>query len=186
MKQLANISIYSKILILIAALCAAPSVLAVNKVVLTGVDGKQHAVSDYIGKGTWTLVNFWGVHCPPCREEVPELVLLHDNYHKTLVSVLGIAIGFPSFGYPDKDEVRAFLKDFMVDFPVLLGDENIATKLGADALEGLPTTLMYTPQGELVAEQTGAINQQIILDFIKKYNKKHEIKKKTKKIVNKP
>ncbi len=181
MKQRANISIYSKILILITGMCLAPTLLAANKVVLMGADGKQHAVSDYIGKGTWTLVNFWGVHCPPCREEMPELVLLHDKYNKTLVSVLSIAIGFPSFGYPDKDEVRAFLKEYMVDFPVLFGNESIATKLGADALEGLPTTLMYTPEGKLVAEQTGAINQQIILDFIKKYNKKHKIKKNTKK-----
>jgi thiol-disulfide isomerase/thioredoxin len=163
-------------------MCIAPTVLAANNtVILMGADGKQHAVSDYIGKGTWTLVNFWGVHCPPCREEVPELVLLHDHYNKTLVSVLGIAIGFPSFGYPDKNEVRAFLKEYMVDFPVLFGDESVATKLGADALEGLPTTLMYTPEGELIAEQTGAVNQQIILDFIKNYNKKHKIRKNTKK-----
>jgi hypothetical protein len=109
---------------------------------------------------------------------MPELVLLHDKYSKSLVSVLGIAIGFPSFGYPDKKEVNEFLQEFMVDFPVLLSDQSISTKLGAGGLEGLPTTYMYNPKGELVAEQTGAIDQQIILDFIKKYNKKHEIEKK--------
>jgi hypothetical protein len=40
---------------------------------------------------------------------------------------------------------------------------------------------MYTPEGKLVAEQTGAVNQQIILDFIKKYNQKHKTEKNVKK-----
>ena len=181
MKQTINISTYYKMLMLFAFMSVAPSVLANADIRLMGIDGKQHAISDYTGKGTWTLVNFWGVHCPPCREEMPELVLLNDKYSKTLVSVVGIAIGFPSFGYPDKNEVDEFLQQFMVDFPVLLGDADVATKIGADALEGLPTTLMYTPEGKLVAEQTGAINQQIILDFIKKYNQKHKTEKKMKK-----
>lgn len=181
MKKPIGISIYYKILMLSTLILFTPSVLASTEVRLMGIDGKQHAISDYTGKGTWTLVNFWGVNCPPCREEMPDLVLLNDKYSKTLVSVLGIAIGFPSFGYPDKSEVHAFLQEFMVDFPVLLGDADVATKMGADALEGLPTTLMYSPEGKLVAEQTGAINQQIILDFIKKYNQKHKTEKNMKK-----
>ena len=132
-----------------------------------GSDSQQHAISDYLGKGKWTVVNIWGVDCPPCREEMPELVMLHDKYSTSLLTVLGIAIDFPDFGYPDEDEVKQFMDEFMIDFPVLYSDESISKKLGAGYLQGLPTTYIYTPGGELVGMQTGAINQTIILDFIK-------------------
>lgn len=181
MKLKTNITIYYEILILLTCILFTTPVFAGSKAVLAGIDGKQHSISDYTGKGTWTLVNIWAVHCPPCREEMPDLVLLNDRYHKTLVSVVGIAVGFPDGGYPDKKEVHEFLQEFMVDFPILLGNENIASKLGADSLEGLPTSLMYTPDGKLIAEQTGAINQQIVLDFIKNYNEKHKSEKNMKK-----
>lgn len=173
--------LYSNLLILILGLCSATTALANNEVLLLGTDGKQHKVSDYIGKGQWTLVNFWGVDCPPCREEMPELVLLHDEYSKTLVSVLGIAIDFPSFGYPNAGEVSAFIQALMVDFPVLLSDGSISGKMGAGDLQGLPTTFMYTPEGELVAQQVGAIDRKIVLDFIKKHEESRILEKNKKK-----
>jgi thiol-disulfide isomerase/thioredoxin len=145
--------------------------LANNEILLMNTDSRQHAVSEYLGQGKWTVVNIWGVDCPPCREEMPELVLLHDQYSATLLTILGIAIDFPSFGYPDQDEVKQFMEDFMIDFPVLLSDESISKKLGAGYLQGLPTTYIYTPEGELVGMQTGGINRNIILDFIKKRSK---------------
>ncbi|MGB5398420.1 MAG: TlpA disulfide reductase family protein [Gammaproteobacteria bacterium] len=135
------------------------------------VGSQQHAVSEYLGKGKWTVVNIWGVDCPPCREEMPELVLLHDQYSATLLTILGIAIDFPGFGYADKDEVKNFMDEYMIDFPVLLSDESISKKLGAGYLQGLPTTYIFSPQGELVGMQTGGINRNIILDFIKKRSK---------------
>ena len=154
--------------ILLVSILSTAALLANNEILLMGSDSQQHAVSDYLGKGKWTVVNIWGVDCPPCREEMPELVMLHDKYSKSLLTILGIAIDFPGFGYPDKDEVKQFMEDFMIDFPVLYSDESISKKLGAGYLQGLPTTYIYTPDGELVGMQTGAVNQDIILDFIKK------------------
>jgi len=177
MKLPAKLDLYSRYLIFMLCICSAKSILANNDIVLDGTDDRQHAISDYIGKGKWTLVNLWGVHCPPCREEMPELVLLHDTYGKTLVGVLGIAIDFPSFGYPDKSEVSDFMQEFLMDFPVLLSDASIGPKLGGSTLQGLPTSYLFTPAGELVAQQLGEINQQIILDFIKKHIEKQKFAK---------
>lgn len=157
-------------MLLVLAL-AANCVLAINEILLFDTDTKQHAISDYVGKGKWTVVNLWGVNCPPCREEMPELVMLHDEYSKSTITVLGIAIDYPSFGYPDQKKVSAFMGEFMIDFPVLLSDESISVKLGAGYLEGLPTTYIYTPGGKLVGLQTGAINRNIILDFIAQLEK---------------
>lgn len=176
MKLVTQTRLYSNFLILFAAIYSQP-ILANNEILLNDVNDKQHALSEYIGKGQWTVVNLWGVDCPPCREEMPDLVMLHDEYHKTLVSVLGIAIDFPSFGYPNKVEVKQFLQELMVDFPILLSDESISGKLDAGHLQGLPTTYIFNPKGELVAQQVGGISRDIILDFIKKHDKIRNIDK---------
>jgi thiol-disulfide isomerase/thioredoxin len=136
---------------------------------LQGLDGKAHALSEYLGKGKWTLVNIWGTRCPPCKEEIPELVLFHEEHKDRDAQVIGIAIDFPSFGYAKKQEVAEFVDDYLVEFPILLSDSSISKKLGAGVLEGLPTTYMFTPEGHLVAKQLGGITRQIIENFIHQY-----------------
>ena len=152
---------------------AASSAIATDAVLLAGTDGKQHAFSEYIGKGKWTVVNIWGTRCPPCREEIPDLVQFHDTHKNTDATVIGIAIDFPSYDYAKKDEVLEFADDYMIDFPLLLSDGYVTQKLGLGRLEGLPTTYMYTPEGKLVGKQVGGITKVILEKYIKKYTKKH-------------
>lgn len=136
------------------------------------MDGKSHNVSEYIGKGKWTVLNIWGTDCPPCREEMPDLVMFHDEHEDSDAIVLGIAIDFPSYGYADRDEVKAFADDFLIDFPVLLSDSSITRRLGVGRLQGLPTTYMYTPEGQLIGMQLGGITKGILERFINKHARK--------------
>jgi thiol-disulfide isomerase/thioredoxin len=139
---------------------------------LEGSDGKQHALSEYIGKEKWTVLNIWGPKCPPCREEMPDLVRFHDTHKDTDAIVVGIAIDFPSYGYAIKKDVVKFAEDFMIDFPILLSDSSITERLGLGVLQGLPTTYMYTPEGELVGAQVGGVSKEILENFIKKREKR--------------
>ncbi len=141
---------------------------ASHDVSLTSIDDSQHKLSEYIGKGKWVVLNIWGTRCPPCREEMPELVRFHDEHKDKDAIVVGIAIDFPSYGYAKKDEVAAFADDYLIDFPILLSDSNITEKIGLGRLEGLPTTYMYNPDGDIVGMQVGGITRKILEDFIKK------------------
>jgi len=134
---------------------------------LTGLDGKQHALSEYIGQGKWVLVNVWGTRCPPCVEEMPELQAFHEKRKDAMV--VGLAIDFPSYGYANKKEVKKFVDDYFIDFPILLGDGYMVTGLGGGMLRGTPTSYMYTPQGKLVAVQLGAVTEKVISNFIDNY-----------------
>ena len=139
---------------------------------IEGLDKKQHTIHQYIGKGKWTVLNIWGADCPPCREEMPDLVQFHDDHKNTDAIVVGIAIDFPSYGYAIRDEVEKFVDDYFIDFPVLLSDASITQQLGLGRLEGLPTTYMYTPEGKLVGMQVGGINRAILEKFMIKHEKK--------------
>lgn len=135
---------------------------------LKDIDGEQHKVSQYIGHGKWVVLNIWGTRCPPCREEMPELVRFHDEHHDNDAIVVGIAIDFPSYGYANRDQVASFADDYMIDFPILLSDSSITEKLGLGRLEGLPTTYIFNPQGKVVGAQVGGINQIMLEKFIEK------------------
>ena len=151
------------------SLCVTLTAIAEPDVLLEGVDGNRHNLSEYIGKGKWTALNIWGARCPPCLDEIPELVHFHDEHQETKAIVVGVAIDFPSYGYAKKDEVLAFIDDHLVEFPVLLSDSTISEKIGAGRLEGLPTTYLYTPEGKLVAKQVGTITRNLLESFIRKY-----------------
>jgi thiol-disulfide isomerase/thioredoxin len=124
---------------------------------MTDTSGKVHKLSQY--KGKWVLVNFWATWCPPCLEEIPDLVELHENRKNNLV-VLGVALD-----YRDGGQVKDFADSMLVSYPVILGDRKMAAQVGP--VDGLPTTYLYNPQGKLVARQLGAITRADVEGFIR-------------------
>jgi len=135
---------------------------------LKSIDDSEHKLSEYIGKGKWVVLNIWGTRCPPCREEMPELVRFHDEHKDKDAIVVGIAIDFPSYGYANQNEVISFAEDYLIDFPILLSDSSITVKIGLGHLEGLPTTYLFNPNGDVVGMQVGGISKNILEDFIEK------------------
>ncbi len=120
--------------------------------------GKSHSLAQY--KGKWVLVNFWATWCPPCLEEIPDLVALHENKKNKLV-VLGVALD-----YQDPKQVLQFADQMMVSYPVILGDQKMAAQIGA--IPGLPTTYLYNPEGKMVAYNVGALTRAAVERYISK------------------
>ncbi len=123
---------------------------------VTDTTGKTHSLAEY--KGKWVLVNYWATWCPPCLEEIPDLIALHDNKKNNLV-VLGIAVDYRS-----QKQVTDFADGLLVSYPIVLGTPKVINQIGP--MQGLPTTYLYNPEGKLVAQQTGAITRKSVEDFI--------------------
>lgn len=125
---------------------------------LYDMDGQPHRLSDYRGK--WVVINYWATWCPPCREEIPELVHFHERYKDRNAVVLGVNMENVS-----QDALRRFLDDNFVTYPVLTGG-NDTPPVGP--VPGLPTTYLVAPDGRLVARQVGAVTAERIESFINK------------------
>ncbi len=165
----------SLILILLSMLSFGGSAAGPLSIRLEDTSGKIHTLGDYIGKGKWVVLNIWGPGCPPCREEMPDLIRFHDKHAEQDAIVLGIAIDFPSYGYADRDKVTNFMEEYLVDFPVLLSDGGITLQMGLGLLQGLPTTFVYTPDGEIAGMQVGGVTENILDEFIHKQISKQKM-----------
>ncbi|PVV10611.1 MAG: thiol-disulfide oxidoreductase [gamma proteobacterium symbiont of Ctena orbiculata] len=149
---------------LLRALCimalALYSVMAAAETVdfeLLGLDGKRYRLSDYRGK--WVLVNYWATWCPPCREELPELEVFHNNHKDTDAVVLGVAME-----RIEKPRLKAFVDEQFLSYPILIAEPAARTELGR--VPGLPTSFLVNPEGELVARQVGPLTMEDIEGFI--------------------
>ena len=129
---------------------------------LQGIDGKSYRLSDYQGK--WVVVNYWATWCPPCLEEIPELIDFHERHKDTDAVVLGV-------NYEDKGmaELKSFSNEYLITYPVLLGELGSGKNIGP--IPGLPTTYVISPTGEVVARQVGPLTAQMLEDFIAEQNK---------------
>jgi thiol-disulfide isomerase/thioredoxin len=130
---------------------------------LTDSRGKVHKLSNY--KGKWVLVNFWATWCPPCLEEIPDLIALHENKKNKLV-VIGVAMD-----YRDPKQVLDFAEQQMINYPIVLGDQHSTSEVGP--VRGLPTTYLYDPTGKVVAYNVGALTRAAVESYITRKPKSH-------------
>ena len=135
--------------------CAASWVQAADFKV-TDTDGKTHTLSGY--KGKWVLVNYWATWCPPCLEEIPDLIAMHGNKKNNIV-VIGIALD-----YRTAKQVTDFAEGLLVNYPIVLGNPQVVNQIGP--VQGLPTTYLFNPDGKMVAQQVGAITREAVESYI--------------------
>lgn len=123
---------------------------------VTDTTGKSHTLAGY--KGKWVLVNYWATWCPPCLEEIPDLIALHENKKNNLV-VIGVALDYRS-----AKQVTDFAEGLMVNYPIVLGNPQVTNQIGP--VQGLPTTYLFNPEGKMVAQQVGLITREAVENYI--------------------
>lgn len=126
---------------------------------LEDMQGKTHKLTDYRGK--WVLVNFWATWCPPCLNEIPELVDLHNAHQDKDLLVIGIAIDSGS-----RKKIADFSQAHGINYPVVMGDRKVTAQFSE--VEVLPVSYLYNPKGELVSYQTGEVTRASVEAYIQK------------------
>ena len=122
---------------------------------LTDLSGKSRSLSEWDGKVL--VINFWATWCPPCREEIPDLVLSRDKLQASGAEFLGIAIDQAS-------KVAEFVRNVPISYPVLLADPAVLTVVKAigNPSGGLPFTVVLTRKGEIAHRNLGLVTRQKI------------------------
>lgn len=106
-------------------------------------DGTSHPLAEW--KGRVILLNFWAPWCPPCRQEMPDLMKLQAQYATRGFTVIGIAID-------TADNAAAFTDSLGINYPDLIGAAKglaLAKRLG-DTVGVLPYSVLLDRRGRVV------------------------------------
>ena len=109
-------------------------------------------VSQLLGRAKPLVLNFWAGLCPPCRAEMAGFQRVYDDWGDRFLLV-GVDIG-PFTGLGSNDDARALLDELNISYPAAFATEDPVRSF---AVLGMPTTLVFTADGILVAKRTGIL-----------------------------
>ena len=140
---------------------------------MQSLGGETVRLEDKVGKGKWSVVMFWAHNCGVCRHEMPELSRFHEKDHAFEAEVIGLSIdGTNPSG---KQLAEQFLKETKPSFTSYLSDielvaPNYRIMTGED-FRGTPTFLLFSPKGELIANNPGRLRVSALEAFIERNTK---------------
>jgi thiol-disulfide isomerase/thioredoxin len=118
----------------------------------TAMDLDGQPISTTSLRGKVVLVNFWATWCPPCREEIPDLIALQEKY-KGKLQVIGVAQDSGTLA-----EVRAFATEHHMNYPSVLSTPEIEQLF--PGVYALPTTFVLDRDGRLAQKHIGMLSAE--------------------------
>ena len=106
---------------------------------LPTMDGKTVTSSSL--KGSYVLVDLWASWCGPCRQEMPHLKALNDEYESLGFKLLGVNVD------EDADEAKRAIDRLKIDFPVLFDSDNKVVEMFK--VDAMPTTFIIDRDGNI-------------------------------------
>lgn len=118
---------------------------------LTDLNGKTVTSKDFAGKAV--LLNFWATWCPPCREEIPDLIKLQDQYASQNFTVLGV-----SLDEDGPEGVKKFVAEHKMTYPIVMGNEKMTDDFGG--IRGIPTSFVINREGKILDKIVGGRSRE--------------------------
>ncbi len=130
--------------------------------------GNQHRLSDYRGKVVF--LNFWTTWCGYCKEEMPDIQKLYEEYGYNKEDVVFFGVAMPRSDdnpkNPDvtQEQIEKFLSENKYSFPVIFD----TTGLMAESywVDSFPTTFLIDREGQPFGYVSGMLTEDMMRSAI--------------------
>ena len=134
---------------------------AVPEVTFTLTDTEGSVFTEKNTRGKYLVVNFWATWCTPCLKEIPAFVEFY-NKNSNHVEILGL--DYEPVNLP---VINEFVERFSINYPIILyTDTNDSEYSKFGEIVGMPTTLIYSPDGELIRTFMGEVTIEDLNKYI--------------------
>lgn len=113
---------------------------------LLDLHGRKVGLKQFRGK--IVLLNFWATWCGPCKEEMPFLQVLHQQFKEKDFVLLTVSVD-----YEGVKPVQEFINKQRYTFPVLLDPQ--CEVLDLFEVKGIPTTFIIDKKGKMLGRAIG-------------------------------
>ncbi|UZJ42499.1 TlpA family protein disulfide reductase [Prosthecochloris sp. SCSIO W1101] len=125
------------------------------------LDGTEISSRNLAGKAY--IVNFFASWCPPCRQEVPDMVELQETYSKDGFTFIGV-------GFRDEEQsISDFIWEYGINYPVMIGDQAMISTFGdyiPGGLQAIPVSFVIGRDGSLITVAQGFQNREALEQLI--------------------
>jgi thiol-disulfide isomerase/thioredoxin len=118
---------------------------------LKDMSGKDVRLADYVGKPL--IINFWATWCGPCKEEIPSLVALSEQYKEQGLTVLGVSID------DSPDDLKKFAAEYKMTYPILVGQGHDDMLEEFEATYAVPVSWFIKADGKVSIKHEGAASR---------------------------
>lgn len=113
-------------------------------------------LSDYVGKGRYTLVDFWASWCGPCIRETAVIKDLYKQYGGANgLDVVGVAV------WDEPENTLKAIEAHELPWPNIINAQTIPTDLYG--ISSIPCIILFAPDGTIVSRdlQDDALRQSV-------------------------
>lgn len=116
------------------------------------LDGNVIKSEEFYKEKPLTLVNVWGTFCGPCKEEMPDLAKLYDEY-KDKVNFLGVVVDTNASMDTNVQEAQQILKNAGTNYTNIM--PNSTTEDTLVNITAMPTTFFVNSEGKVLGGFVG-------------------------------
>jgi len=120
---------------------------------LQTLDGESVKLADFADQVL--IVNIWATWCGPCRQEMPELVKMNNEYKARGLVVLGLATTYNE--HNDQAHVKDFIRAQNINYRIVWDDGTLAAPL-VQLVSGqsvIPQSFVISRDGRIVKHFQG-------------------------------